>query len=144
MHAAVHGAKIGIEVLVEPVVSIEGKGLETAAASAMRSGRATRLRAGAVGVLSIAVVSRRQVEVRNDGVANAGPIHLHRLRFVEGVVGNERQHIIPYVVESSAERSTGIGVLDMLVAGKELERLQLVQRHEGIRRIVRDGCRQGV
>src|ERR1700721_1993962 len=68
VHAAVPGAEVGVEVQVEPVVRVKGKGLEAAAASAARRRRAARLLAGAVGVLMITVVGRGQVEVRNDGV----------------------------------------------------------------------------
>ena len=70
----------------------------------------------------------------NDGVANAGPIHLHGLRIVVGIVGDEGQNVTADVVES--RRSSGvdwIGILDVHVAGKEFERIELVQRHEGIR-----------
>src|SRR5690242_19291557 len=51
LHAAVHGAKVDIEVLVEPVVEVEGNRLEAPAANAMRCCRAARLRSGAVGTL---------------------------------------------------------------------------------------------
>ena len=36
VHAAVHGAQVSVEVLVEIVVGVEGKGLEAAAAGALR------------------------------------------------------------------------------------------------------------
>src|SRR3984957_2076844 len=61
VHAAVHGAEVSVEVLVEVVVSVEGKGLEAAAANAVRGSRAAGLLAGAVGVLIVAVVGHGQI-----------------------------------------------------------------------------------
>jgi len=40
-----------------------------------------------------------------------------------------------------ALRVSSGGILDVLVAGKEFQRVDFIQRHEGIRRIVRDGRR---
>src|ERR1700722_3731975 len=118
VHAAVHGAEVSVEVLVEVVVSVEGKGLEVAAANAVRGSRAAGLLAGAVGVLIVAVVGHGQIEVRNDCVAGAGPKHIHRLRFVVGIVGDEGQNVIADVIEPGAQRRRWIGILDALIAGK--------------------------
>ena len=130
--------------LVEVVIGIEGNCLETTAASAVRGRRATRLLSGTVRVLLIAVVSRDQVEAGSDRVANAGPIHLKSLRIAIGSVVHESEYVAAYVVESRAQWILRVGILDVHVAGKEFERIELVQRHERISRIVRDGRRQSI
>jgi len=85
-HPAVHGADVSVEVHVESVVGVEGKGLETSAASAVCGCRAARLSSGAVGILMSTVIGRGQLEVGNDGVANAGPKDLHNLRIVVSIL----------------------------------------------------------
>src|SRR5258708_16472254 len=144
MHGAVHRAEIRIEVPVEPVVGIEGKGFEAAAASAVRNGRATRLASAAVGVLMISVVSCGQIEVGADRVANPAPINPHALRITVGIVGDEGANVAADGLEAGAQGSLRITVDDVLVAGKEFQGVELVERHEGIRFIVRDGRRHSL
>src|ERR1700691_2480298 len=76
VHAAVHDARVSIEVMIEEVVRVEGECLETSAASAVRSGRAAGYLARGVGILLDAIVRSRKVEIRYDGVAHADPVHL--------------------------------------------------------------------
>src|SRR5580704_17396475 len=75
VHAAVHDARVRIEVVIEEVVGIEGERLETSAAGAVRGGIAAGNLAGAVGILLDAIVRSRQVEIRYDRVASADPVH---------------------------------------------------------------------
>src|SRR5262249_39936879 len=128
----------------EAVVGGEGERLEAAAAKAGGICRAAGNLAAAVGVLMDAVIGRGQLEPWCDRVTHAGPVNLHQLGVVVGSVVDECQNVSTDGVEPGVQRRLWILVLDVLVASKEFEPLELVQCHKGICRVVRDRCRERI
>src|ERR1700722_3317730 len=85
VYAAPHGAGIAVEALGEGINRVQRDRVEGAAAVSGLIGAASGIGARRIGVLMVAVVCRRQIQSRQDGPANAGPIHFPHL-----VVGKGR------------------------------------------------------
>jgi len=126
VHPAVHRADVGVEVRIESVVGVEGKGLEASTAGGVRGCGATCLRSCAEGILMNAVVGRGEVEVVNDGVANARPIDPHSFWIWEASVAYKSQDVTTDVAEPGTQGAVRIGILDVLVPGKKFQRVELV------------------
>src|ERR1700731_2707685 len=108
---------------VEVVVGVEREGLEASAANTVRDCRAARLSSGAVGILMNPVIGAGQLEVWDDGVANAGPIDLHVFRSAVGIVVDESQNVTADVGVPGAQRRLWIRILDVLEATEEFKRV---------------------
>ena len=143
LHSAAHRAGIHVEALGEDVVGRDRGRLQGAAAGAGCRGGAAGHGTGAVGVLVHVVIRRRQIQIRDDGVANACPEHVVDLVVDVGVVVDEGLHVAADVDEAGGQRRLRIRELDVLVAQEELERIEFVQAHDRIGGVVRDGGRTG-
>src|ERR1700722_15125860 len=88
---AVHRTGIAIEALREGIDRIERKRFESAAAGCRLVGGTPGIGAAAIAVLMVPVIGSGKFQAFNDGVSNAGPIHLQDLVVGEGRVVDEGQ-----------------------------------------------------